>query len=183
MKAFLKQLRRYFDRRCAVVDDVWGRYNAGTLTTSHPDVYLVLTALTYATYDQFKHRVDGKNILLETRIKNVDDYLLQLNIVNQALQDGKPPSDWSHLLDSQIRVSLYDFLVSNEGYVIPLTAAVKRSIIPTIRYLVTIDELILDESPQLQFQLDKTEMMRVHLLEVMLAFLSQSDQVKSMPQQ
>lgn len=182
MKATLRKIKRYFDVKCAAADDVWARRSAGTLTSSPEHLHLVLGALSYATFNQYQPRIDGKSVILETRIKNIDDFMVQLNVVNAAMEKGGAQDDWDRLQESVKLVSLYDFLVSNEGFVIPLYSAVKRSTIPVVRYLTAIDGWMVHDEQQYQYQLDKTELMRYHLLEVMLAMMAESDQVKSMQQ-
>lgn len=182
MKATLKKIRRYFDVKCAAVDAVWERRAAGTLTASPEHLHLVLAALSHATFYQYQPRTDGKSVLLETRLRNIDDFLLQLHIVNDALEKGGAQDDWERMSESITLVSLYDFLVTNEGYSIPLQKAATRSTIPVIRYLTTLDCWMVQDEAQHQYQLDKTELMRYHLLEVMLAMMAECDQVKSKQQ-
>lgn len=178
---WFRQIRRFFDKRCAVIDEVLELAGAEKLTTSIEHLNVLAIALQSATFENFHHIRDGKSVLLETRLTTIDDFLLQLNIVNNAIEKKGPLNDWSRIKPAIEVVSLYDFLVSNEGFVVYLQAAIKRSVPSIFSYIQLMSEGYYQSQQMEEYQVIHTELMRYHLKEVMLAIVTVSDQSKSNP--
>jgi len=181
MKAWLKRLLRLFDGKSVFVEEVWRDAQAEALTISPVDLQRLLTAVNVATYNNFSHKTDSSAVILETRIATVDDFVVQLTIVNETLQNCEFMRNFERLMPSLDLVSLYDFLVSNEGYAIPLKTAIERSMSAVSSYLMALDWFLLTgDDRRYVYYTEKTELIRYHLREVMLSLIAVSDQVKSM---
>ena len=174
MPTFLLYILNLFDRRRNAVTQVMKRFKQGTLSAEPVDLRLMQEALSLCTHTRHTH-VFGKRFPMIMRVRTVDDFILTLLEINHEMQTTTLPA-YTYLEAQEFDTTLYDFLVTNRGFVVSIEKAIERTKEPIEWFLTDMDRLSL-ESPEIEDRLyHHSLLMRQHVFHVLLAFIKASDQ-------
>lgn len=176
MTTLLKRLTAYFDHRRTLVKEIERRKKQSPLTTDPADIRLLQGALSECTFRTHQH-VYGKRHYFPTRITTIDDFILCLIEINDQLRNQQPIT-YSRLLQQQVECTLYDFLVTNRGFVVSIPDALARSYPHIETFLGYMDEYNNDEMSDHRVTFHQTELMRWHLTTLLSVLVNVSDQAK-----